>query len=51
VLISTWTAADAEIKKAEEFLDNNLINKLHFVVDRSFETRQPKYYKMLQERF
>ena len=51
VLISTWTAADAEIKKAEDFLQNNLINKLNFIVDRSFQTRQPKYYNLLQERF
>jgi len=51
VIISTWTAANSEIKKAEKFLDNGLINKLHFIVDRSFETRQPKYYKMLIDKF
>ena len=51
VIISTWTAANAEIKKAEQFLDNKLINKLHFIVDRSFKTRQPKYYDMLVEKF
>lgn len=51
VLISTWTAADAEIRKAETFLENSLINKLHFIVDRSFETRQPRYFQLLQEKF
>jgi len=51
VLISTWTAANAEIKKAENFLENGTINKISFIVDRSFKTRQPKYYKMLIEKF
>lgn len=51
VLISTWTAANSEIKKAEKFLDNGLINKLHFILDRSFKTRQKKYYDILMERF
>lgn len=51
VIISTWTAANAEIKKAEDFLGNGLINRLHFIVDRSFKTRQKKYYDMLIEKF
>lgn len=51
VIISTWTAANAEIKKAEAFLKNGNINKLHFIVDRSFPTRQPKYYKQLIDTF
>lgn len=51
ILISTWTAADAEIKKAVEFIENKRINKLNFIVDRSFKTRQPKYFKLLQENF
>ena len=51
VIISTWTAANAEIKKAEQFLKNGNINKLHFIVDRSFPTRQPKYFKMLSDTF
>lgn len=51
VLISTWTAANAEIKKAEQFLDNGLINKLNFIVDRSFPTRQKSYYDLLVSRF
>ena len=51
VIISTWTAANAEIKKAEQFLKNGNINKLHFIVDRSFPTRQPKYFKMFTDTF
>jgi len=51
VIISTWTAANAEIKKAEYFLKNGNINRLHFIVDRSFPTRQPRYYKQLTDTF
>jgi len=51
VIISTWTAANAEIKKAECFLKNGNINRLHFIVDRSFPTRQPRYYKQLIDTF
>jgi len=51
VIISTWTAANAEIKKAEYFLKNGNINRLHFIVDRSFPTRQPQYYKQLIDTF
>lgn len=51
VIISTWTAANAEIQKAESFLQNKLINQIHFIVDRSFKTRQPKYCKMLEAKF
>jgi len=51
VIISTWTAANAEIKKAEYFLKNGNINRLHFIVDRSFPTRQPRYYKQLIDTF
>lgn len=51
VIISTWTAANVEIKNIEEFLTNGKINNLNFIVDRSFQTRQKKYYDMLLERF
>lgn len=51
VIISTWTAANVELKYLENFLANKKINNLHLIVDRSFETRQPKYYKMMVEKF
>lgn len=51
VIISTWTAANAEIKKAENFLSNGNINNLHWIVDRSFKTRQVKYYNILIDGF
>jgi hypothetical protein len=51
VIISTWTAADAEISKAFSFLQNERINNLHWIVDRSFPTRQKKYYDTLVSKF
>lgn len=51
VIISTWTAAQAEIQKAFDFLENGNINRLHWIVDRSFPTRQAKYYQKLIETF
>lgn len=51
VVISTWTAANAEIKKAENFISNEKIRSIRWVVDRSFKTRQPKYYNLLLEKF
>lgn len=47
VIISTWTAAGAEISKAKFFLESTKINRLHWIVDRSFPTRQPQYFKQL----
>ena len=51
VIISTWTAASAELTLAEKFLESEMINKLHFIVDRSFKTRQPKYFNLLKKKF
>lgn len=49
--ISTWTAANAEIKKAENFLRNNKIKSLRFLFDRGFPTRQPKYFELMRSLF
>ena len=43
--LGTWTAALADIKAAEFLLNSNKILSCRAVVDRSFPTRQPKYYK------
>lgn len=51
VIISTWTAADAEIAAAFNFLKNERINRLQWIVDRSFPTRQKKYYNSLINAF
>ena len=49
--ISTWSAANVEIKIAENLLINNKIKNLRFLLDRGFPSRQPKYYSMLMKRF
>ena len=51
VVISTWTAAGAEIETAKEFLQNERIKSLRFLVDQSFPTRQPEYCKALLKSF
>jgi hypothetical protein len=49
--VGTWTAAAAEIKQAFDMLKDGNIQKMRFLVDRSFPQRQPKYYSALRERF
>jgi len=51
VLLATWTAADADIKHAKELFSNGNIRNIQFIVDRSFETRQPAYCKELVKSF
>lgn len=51
VLISTWTAAGADTKRAKDFLVNGDIRSIRWVVDRSFLSRQPAYCMALKEEF
>lgn len=51
VTISTWTAATADLTRAEKFLGNRTIRSLRFLVDRSFLTRQPGYARQLVKAF
>jgi len=44
VSISTWTAAHAHLDKSQELMENSEILSLKMIVDRSFKTRQPKYF-------
>src|SRR5687767_5955571 len=41
VTVSTWTAAGADIGFAKALLTNGSIRSLRFVVDSSFQVRQP----------
>jgi len=43
VIISTWTAADAHLQRSAALLESAQIRSLRWIVDRSFETRQPEY--------
>lgn len=51
VLLSTWTAANADLTFAYELLRNGSIMAIRFVVDFSFSTRQPEYCAALREKF
>lgn len=51
VLVSTWTAANADLGFAYELLRSGSIRSMRFVVDFSFPTRQPEYAAALRERF
>ena len=51
VVISTWTAAGAELEAAKDFLKSKQIKSLRFLVDQSFPTRQPDYCKVLFKTF
>lgn len=43
VVISTWSAAEADLKRAKIFLQNNKIRSLKFLIDYSFKSRHPEY--------
>ena len=49
--ISTWTAAHADVQRAADLMSAAAITKLRFVVDRSFETRQPEYCAHMRQLF
>ena len=44
VNISTWTAAHAHLDRSQELMESADILSYRMIVDRSFKTRQPKYY-------
>lgn len=45
ISISTWTAAHSDITRSSELLESAEILSFRMIVDRSFKTRQPKYYE------
>lgn len=51
VVVSTWTAAGADIDFALRLLADGRIRSIRFVVDFSFPIRQPAYCAALRERF
>ena len=51
VSVATWTAAEADLTRAEQFLREGAVTSLRFLVDRSFETRQPSYCAALRRLF
>jgi len=51
VTVATWTAAYADVKRAEQFLRTGRADRMTWLVDRSFQTRQPEYCRLLRETF
>jgi hypothetical protein len=51
LVVSTWTAAGADIGFANRLLADGRIKSLRFVVDYSFQSRQPAYCAALREAF
>jgi hypothetical protein len=51
VTIGTWTAAHADVKQAERLLSDGRINSFRMLVDRSFPSRQPGYFKQVLQAF
>jgi len=49
--LAIWTASDANLKKAFEFLKNESVKNMRWVIDPSFRSRQPKYVATLIDRF
>jgi len=45
VSISTWTAAHAHLDRAAELIESASFLSFRMIVDRSFKTRQPKYFE------
>jgi hypothetical protein len=51
VVLSTWTAAGADLKFAYKLMTTGMIRSLRFLVDFSFPSRQPAYCAALRETF
>ena len=51
LVVSTWTAAAADIRRAHALLDDGKFESVRFLVDRSFLTRQPKYCEQMRATF
>ena len=51
VIISTWTAAHAHLDRSAALMEQSEILSFRMIVDRSFKSRQPKYYERMLELF
>ncbi len=51
ITISTWTAAHADLKRVKLFLIDGRLKSTRWLVDYSFETRQPAFCLLLRELF
>lgn len=51
VILSTWTAGNADLTTCERLLERSLVRSIRYIVDRSFLTRQPAYCNKMRELF
>ena len=51
VVLSSWTAADANLEETSHMVEAMAIRNLRMIVDRSFRTRQPAYFRRMRELF
>lgn len=49
--IATWTAADADLRKLASQMENNRIRTVTWLIDYSFETRQPVFCQTMRNLF
>lgn len=51
VIVSTWTAADADLRKSAALIESTSIRSMRWIVDRSFVSRQPDYCATMRRLF
>lgn len=51
ITLATWSAADADLRRAKALLASAAILSMRFIVDRSFATRHPSYCASMREFF
>ncbi|ABN75764.1 hypothetical protein [Cereibacter sphaeroides] len=51
VTCATWTAADADLRRIAAQMENRLIEQIRWIVDYSFETRQPEFCATMRRLF
>lgn len=51
IVISTWTAAQAEMDHVDEFIADGVVRSAKWIVDRSFQNRQPILCDSLRRAF
>ena len=50
-MVATWTAAKADMGRAKEFLESGRITDVRWLVDISFQNRQPELCDLLRQKF
>lgn len=51
LILSTWTAGNADLTTCERLLERSLVRSIRYIVDRSFLSRQPAYCRKMRDLF